>query len=266
MSMSEGVEKLVDLVRGAQRIVVFSGAGISTESGIPDFRGPGGVWEKFDPNDFHIDRFLATEESRRRYWQRSTAMYNQILMARPNEAHQAVVTLEKMGKLGAVITQNIDGLHQAAGTSPEKIIELHGSTMFVSCLSCGHRVDRTAFQPLVSGEGDAPPCPECGGLMKPATISFGQMLIPETLERATEETAKCDLFLVIGSSLVVYPAAEFPLRAIQGGAPLVILNRQDTPHDAHATLVLNDSAGEVMRGVIQELDQQLAPVAAPLPS
>jgi NAD-dependent protein deacetylase/lipoamidase len=265
-AMDEQVQQLVELVRAARRIVAFTGAGISTESGIPDFRGPGGVWEKFDPNDFHIDRFLASPEARRRHWQRSTAMYGQILQARPNAAHRAVAALEELGRLGAVITQNVDGLHQIAGSSPDRVIELHGNTRFVACLACGHRVAREAFQPLVSPEGDAPDCERCGGLMKPATISFGQMLTPESLKRAAEETDACDLFLVIGSSLVVYPAAEFPIRALRVGAPLVILNRQDTPHDPYATLVLNASAGEVMAAVVEGLGVSLAPLPAPLPA
>jgi NAD-dependent deacetylase len=245
---------------------VFTGAGISTESGIPDFRGPGGVWEKVDPGDFHIDRFLASEDSRRRYWLRSTEMYHQILMAKPNAAHRAVAALEPMGKLGAVITQNVDGLHQAAGTPPDKVIELHGSTLSVHCLSCGDHCERAAFQPLVSEGGDAPPCGKCGGLMKPATISFGQMLTPESLRRAAEETDRCDLFLVIGSSLVVYPAAEFPIRAIRGGASLAIINRQTTPHDPHAAVVLKETAGEVMAEVMAALGARPAPVAAALPA
>jgi NAD-dependent deacetylase len=262
--MIEPLERLIDLVQSARRIVVFTGAGISTESGIPDFRGPGGVWEKFDPNDFHIDRFLASVESRRRYWQRSTALYDQILQARPNAAHRAIVALEELGKLGAVITQNVDGLHQEAGTSPGRIVELHGNTRHIACLSCGRSVPRERFQPLVSAEGDAPECEHCGGLMKPATISFGQMLTPESLLRAAQETDVCDLFLVIGSSLVVYPAAEFPVRAVRAGAPLAIVNRQDTPHDPYATVVLNASAGDVMRSVVQGLGLPVA--AAPLPS
>lgn len=262
----EQVEKMVELIQASSRMVVFTGAGISTESGIPDFRGPGGVWEKFDPNEFHIDRFMASEESRRRYWLRSTDMYNQFLVSRPNAAHQAVVTLERMGKVSAVITQNVDGLHQAAGSNPDHVIELHGTALYVACLSCGHRMERTAFQPLVSEAGDAPDCDQCGGLMKPATISFGQMLIPENLARSAEETDASDLFLVIGSSLVVYPAAEFPARAMRNGAPLVILNRQDTPYDPVATVVVNESAGQVMTRVVEALGESLAPIAAPRPS
>jgi NAD-dependent deacetylase len=262
--MHEELDRLIGLVKAARRIVAFTGAGISTESGIPDFRGPGGVWEKFDPNDFHIDRFLANDASRRRYWMRSTAMYEQILQARPNAAHYALAALERLGKLGALITQNVDGLHQLAGSSPERIIELHGNTRAVACLSCGHRVPREDYQPLVTPEGDAPACERCGGLMKPATISFGQMLTPESLQRAAEETDACDLFLVIGSSLVVYPAAAFPLRALQAGAPLVIVNHQETPHDRYSTLVLNTSAGAALTALLEGLQVPLAPV--PLPS
>ena len=256
-------DSLVARLGNARRIAVFTGAGISTESGIPDFRSPGGVWERFDPNDFHIDRFLASVESRRRYWQRSTEMYEAILQARPNAAHRAVTRLHALGRLGAVITQNVDGLHQRAETPAEHVIELHGSTLHVGCLSCGWRVPRQDFQPRVTPEGDAPPCERCGGLMKPATISFGQMLEPRSLERATAETRQCDLFLVVGSSLVVYPAAGFPMLAAQRGAPLVILNREPTPHDGYADLVLRGSAGEVLGPALDALEAHSVP---PLPA
>ena len=261
--LSSNIDSLSALIRDSQRIVVFSGAGISTESGIPDFRGPGGVWEKFDPNEFHIDRFLASEESRRRYWQRSMHFYEGIAAAEPNQAHYALVELERMGRLGAVITQNVDGLHQIAGTSPELVIELHGTARFVDCMSCGERHVREEFQERVSPEGDAPDCGSCGGLMKPATISFGQQLSPESLERATQETDACDLFLVVGSSLVVYPAAGFPLVAVQKGTPLAIINHQDTPHDSYASVTVQESAGEVLPPIVEAL---AAEAAAPLPS
>ena len=261
--MSSDTENLSALIRGAERIVVFSGAGISTESGIPDFRGPGGVWEKFDPNEFHIDRFLASEESRRRYWQRSMNFYEGIAAAQPNPAPYALVELERMGRLGAVITQNVDGLHQIAGTSPELVIELHGTARFVDCLSCGERHLREDFEQRVSAEGDAPNCDNCGGLMKPATISFGQQLAPESLERASRETAACDLFLVIGSSLVVYPAAGFPLMAVQNGTPLAIINHQDTPHDSYAAVTVQESAGQVLPPIVEVLAAE-APMPLPV--
>ncbi|MBI4084109.1 MAG: Sir2 family NAD-dependent protein deacetylase [Candidatus Lambdaproteobacteria bacterium] len=249
--MNEQTERLTELVRGAARIVVFTGAGISTESGIPDFRGPNGVWTKYNPADFTIDRFLASAESRRRYWKRAAESWETIRKARPNAGHLAVVELEQMGRLSAVVTQNVDGLHQVAGNSPEKVIELHGNTRRVACLACKHSVERETFQALVSPEGDAPACEQCGGLMKPATISFGQMLDPETLERASAETERCDLFLVVGSSLVVYPAAGYPLMAVQRGVPLALVNLQDTPHDTYATVVVRAYAGEALPGVVE---------------
>lgn len=264
--MDDKLQRLIDLMDGARRIVVFSGAGISTESGIPDFRGPGGVWEKFDPNEFHIDRFLASAESRRKYWRRNTEMYHAILAARPNPAHMAVARLAELGRLGAVITQNVDGLHQLAGTPDGDVIELHGSTRYVGCLSCGTRVPREDFQPRVGPHFDAPPCDRCGGLMKPATISFGQMLTPESLRRASEETEACDLFIVIGSSLVVYPAAAFPLQAVEGGARLAIVNREPTPHDPYAQVVLLGSAGELLGSAMSALDPQFQAAPRPLPS
>lgn len=261
--MDPNVERLAGLVIRANRIVVFSGAGISTESGIPDFRGPGGVWTKYDPAEFHIDRFLASKESRRRYWTRTTELYKDIAKAAPNAAHYAVAELERLGRLGAVITQNVDGLHQAAGNSPDKVVELHGTHRFVSCLACGHSHPRDAYQRRVSPEGDAPDCEHCGGLMKPATISFGQMLKPETLDRAAQETRRCDLFLVVGTSLVVYPAAGYPLLAVEQGAPLAIVNLQETPHDGHAAVVVRAPAGETMKRVMQVLAQD---VPVPLPN
>ncbi|MBI3994262.1 MAG: Sir2 family NAD-dependent protein deacetylase [Candidatus Lambdaproteobacteria bacterium] len=262
--MNEELDKLVSLMRNARHVVVFTGAGISTESGIPDFRGPGGVWEKFDPNEFHIDRFLASAASRRMYWLRSEAMYAQMTQARPNAGHKAIADMERLGILSAVITQNVDGLHQDAGVSPGRVVELHGTARHVACLSCGRRMTREEFQPLLSPEGDAPPC-TCGGLMKPATISFGQMLPPEALERAGAATADCDLFLVIGSSLVVYPAAGFPLLAVERGAPLAIINHQETPQDAVATVVLRGSSGQVLPTVVGALAPgvQAAPFSRP---
>ena len=262
--MDELLNNLTQLVGEAKRIVVFTGAGISTESGIPDFRSPGGVWEKYDPNEFHIDCFLASAESRRRYWQRTTHFYEGMRDAQPNAGHMALVELERMNKLKAVITQNVDGLHQIAGSDPEKVIELHGTARYVHCLSCGHEHPREEFQPWVTPEGEAPNCEKCDGLMKPATISFGQSLREDTLTRAAEATAECDLFLVVGSSLVVYPAAGFPLVAAQQGTPLVIINIQETPHDPLAQLVIHASAGDTLRPVVENLGGN--PIPIPMPS
>jgi NAD-dependent deacetylase len=263
--MSEPIDRLTGLVRDARRIVVFTGAGISTESGIPDFRGPGGVWSKYDPSEFHIDRFLASPESRRRYWQRTTEFYREIAKAMPNAAHYAVVQLERMGKLSSVVTQNVDGLHQLAGSAPENVIELHGTHRFVSCLSCGHSHPRARFQEWVTPAGQAPDCEQCGGLMKPATISFGQMLKPEVLERAAEEARNCDLLWVVGSSLVVYPAAGLPLLAARNGAPLAIVNNEETPHDDLAAVVVRAPAGETLTQVLRALAPE-TPLPMPRPS
>ena len=246
--------------------MVFSGAGISTESGIPDFRSPGGIWEKFDVNDFHIERFLESKESRKKYWLRASQLYTEIAKAEPNAGHLAVVALEQMGKLSSLITQNVDGLHQLAGTGQDKVIELHGTSRNVHCLSCGETHPREIFQKKVSNDGDAPDCEKCGGLMKPATISFGQPLIQEDIERAAFEAENCDLFLVIGSSLVVYPAAGFPLLAVKKGALLVIINLQETPHDPYAEVVLRSPAGEVLPPVISELKGLFPITGQPLPS
>lgn len=251
--MEAEIEKLSGLLREAGKIVIFSGAGISTESGIPDFRSPGGVWEKFDPSEFHIDRFLASEESRRRYWQRTSQFYQGISEAQPNDGHHAVVKLEEMGLLAAVVTQNVDGLHQLAGTDPELIIELHGTARHVHCLSCGESHAREDFQPRVSPEGEAPACENCGGLMKPATVSFGQPLPQEELARAARLAEECDLFLVIGSSLVVYPAAGLPMIAVRNGTPLVIINLQETTYDEHAALTLSAPVGKVLPPAVSRL-------------
>ena len=256
-------EELTALVGESERVAVFTGAGISTESGIPDFRSLGGVWEKYDPNEFHIDRFLSSPESRRRYWQRTTAFYEGMRNAQPNAGHLALVELERMGKLQAVITQNVDGLHQMAGTTPDRVIELHGTARRVHCLDCGHDHPREEFQAWVTEDGEAPDCEQCGGLMKPATISFGQSLREEDLSRAAEATMTSDLFLVVGSSLVVYPAAGFPVMAAQQGTPLVIVNIQETPHDALAQVVVHASAGETLLPVVERLAGRSIPVAMP---
>jgi NAD-dependent deacetylase len=264
--MNDAWEALAALLRRSQRVLLFSGAGISTESGIPDFRGPNGVWTRFDPSEFHIDRFLAGEASRRRYWQRTTAFYQEIVKARPNAAHAAVVALERLGKLASVVTQNVDGLHQLAGTAPEKVVELHGTHRFVSCLSCGHTHPRAEFQARVTPEGVAPDCERCGGPMKPATISFGQTLKPEVLAHAQTEAERCDLFLVVGSSLVVYPAANLPVVAARRGAALAIVNLEETPLDGYAQLVLRAPAGEALSGAVALLAADVPRSAAPRPS
>jgi len=250
--MMELMERLVGLVREATRLVVFSGAGISTESGIPDFRSPGGLWSRYDPNEFLFQRFLASEETRRRYWQMHTEIYRTILGAQPNRAHLACVDLWRMGRLHRVITQNIDDLHQRAGLPRELVIELHGNALWVACLSCGRRLPREEVQPEFEATGQSPRC-QCGGLLKPATISFGQALPPEALRAAEEAARSCDLFLVVGSSLVVHPAALMPLYAKESGARLVMVNLSSTPYDDQADLIVRQPAGQTLGRLVELL-------------
>ncbi|MEW5922220.1 MAG: Sir2 family NAD-dependent protein deacetylase [Bacillota bacterium] len=230
------------------RTVVFSGAGISTESGIPDFRSPGGLWERFDPEELSFPRFVASAQSRRRYWEFYRENWRLSREARPNPAHCAVAALEQLGRLSVVITQNIDGLHQKGGSSPEKVLELHGNMWEVRCLSCARTYPWVEiFQRLEQG-GEVEDC-VCGGLLKPATVSFGQSLPGEVLEEARRHSINSDLFICIGSSLVVYPAASFPQMAKHKGARLVIINREPTSLDDMADLVISGEAGPVMTAV-----------------
>lgn len=259
--MTDQVEKVAELIVKAKRIVVFVGAGLSTESGIPDFRSPGGVWDRYNPEDFYFQNFLSSETSREKYWQMATEMYNSMKDARPNQAHLAVAELEKLGKLDCLITQNIDGLHFKAGNSPEKVLELHGTAMHVTCLTCNRRYDRDTIQArIVQGE-KAPRCNQCNGLLKPSTISFGQSMPEWETREAYERSATCDLFIVVGSSLVVQPAAQMPVVAHRGGAQLVIVNRDETACDDIADIVLKGQAGPTMAAVLEKVRQSLNTVS-----
>jgi NAD-dependent deacetylase len=242
------LDELRHALAAARRAVVFTGAGISTESGIPDFRSPGGIWERTRPIDFR--EFVESPAARRAYWTRKFEGHEAITSARPNRGHAAVAELVRRGTARAVITQNIDGLHQKAGVPAEHVIELHGNTTYAACLECGahHALDpiREAF--LASGA--LPVCRACGGLVKPATISFGQAMPVEAMRRAHDESQACDLFLCVGSSLVVHPAAGLPVIAKRSGARLVILNRDPTDLDAIADQVLNREIGDTLAGAV----------------
>jgi NAD-dependent deacetylase len=244
--MGSEIPRLAEWILSSKRTVVFTGAGMSTESGIPDFRSPGGIWSRYDPEDFTFQRFLSSEEARRRYWEMSTGFYQELKRARPNPGHVAIAELERKGKLDCVVTQNIDGLHQAAGNAPERVIELHGTALAVGCLSCGVRYDRDAVQERIARGEQVPRCDACQGLLKPATISFGQQMPERETAEAFRRAEQCDLFIVVGSSLVVQPAASLPMAAKRGGATLVIINRDPTPLDRLADLVICGSAGEVL--------------------
>jgi NAD-dependent deacetylase len=256
--MSGPIERIAELIVDSIRIVIFVGAGLSTESGIPDFRSPGGVWDKYDPQEFYFQRFLVSETSREKYWQMATDMYKLIKDAQPNRAHLAIAGLEQLGKLDYLITQNIDGLHFKAGNSPDKVLELHGTAMHVTCLNCHKRYNRDAIQNRIAGGDKAPLCNACKGLLKPATISFGQSMPVEETQAAYDHSAACDLFIVIGSSLVVHPAAQMPVIAKQNGAKLVIINRDETPCDPIADYVVHVQAGPTMAIVLDQVKRALA--------
>ena len=229
-------------------MVVFTGAGISTESGIPDFRSPGGVWSRMTP--IYFQDFVADAGKRREAWERTFAGRAGWTGRKPNAGHYAVARLVAEGKASSVITQNVDNLHQDSGVPPEKVIELHGNASYAKCLDCGERHELAELKDSFLKAGEIPYCRVCGGLVKTATISFGQPMPEEPMARAEVETLRCDLFLVLGSSLVVYPAAGFPLLAKRNGARLAIVNRESTELDAFADLVLHDEIGPVMSGVV----------------
>jgi len=244
MHSARDIADLARLIAEARDAVVFTGAGISTESGIPDFRSPGGMWTRMAPIDFQS--FLASEEARREAWRRKFESDPVIRQAEPNRGHRAVAKLIERGTAAAIITQNIDGLHQASGIPAERVIELHGNTTYAHCLDCLERYEIEDLRIAFARDEKPPRCTRCRGLIKTATISFGQAMPVEAMRRAEEATLAADLFLVLGSSLVVYPAAGFPEMAKANGATLVIVNREPTGLDRAADLVVNGSIGEIL--------------------
>lgn len=237
------------LLGEARRAVVFTGAGISTESGIPDFRSPGGMWTKYQPIQFQD--FMRSEEMRRETWRRKLNTDPTMRAAEPNRGHRAVEKLVRRGKVSAVITQNIDGLHQASGIPEDRVIELHGNSTYASCLECGRRHELEPIMTAFAVDETLPACADCGsGYVKPATISFGQSMPEEAMMRAQAETLACDLFIAVGSSLVVYPAAGFPVMAKRNGAGLAIVNREPTELDGYADVVLNEEIGPLLGDIV----------------
>ena len=241
-------ERLRAMVDAAKRIVAFTGAGISTESGIPDFRSPGGVWTRYKP--IYFDDFMASDEMRRESWRRKFATDETLLKAEPNAGHRALAKLVEQGRMSAIITQNIDGLHQRSGVPDSKVIELHGNTTYATCLDCGHRHELAPIRRAFLEDGRLPLCEKCEGIVKTATISFGQAMPEVPMLRAQEETLACDLFIVLGSSLVVYPAAGFPQLARRNGAKFVIVNRDPTDQDDDADLVIHKEIGPTLSRAI----------------
>lgn len=239
---------LAALIAGARRAVIFTGAGMSTESGVPDFRSPGGVWSRMRPILFQD--FLANEEARREAWTRAFSGAAGWTGAKPNAGHHALARWVAGGTVEAVITQNVDGLHQSSGIPGDRVIELHGNAGYATCLSCGHRRELDDLRGPFMERGEIPACLVCGGIIKTATISFGQPMPARQMAWAQAAATACDLFLVLGSSLVVFPAADLPLIAKRNGAILAIVNREATPQDRHADLVLHDEIGAVLAAAI----------------
>lgn len=244
--MNNPFELVASWIKGAKRVVALTGAGISTESGIPDFRGPQGIWtlspEAQELSD--INHYMTDPEVRKRSWQ--ARLVHPAFSAAPNDGHRAFAELESRGCLETLVTQNIDGLHQKAGSAPDRIIEIHGTIHDVICMSCQERAPmQRALDRVRTGESD-PPCRSCGGILKSATISFGQSLVPEDLDRSFEAAASCDLFIAAGTSLSVTPVAYLPQVALERGARLVIINAQPTPFDDYADAVYREPLGVVL--------------------
>jgi len=242
--LQNGVERLGELIAQSSAIVPFTGAGISTESGIPDFRSPGGLWTRNRPIPF--DEFVADQDARDEAWRRRFAMEETFAAAKPTRGHRALAALYKAGKVPGLITQNIDNLHQASGINPADVVELHGNTTYARCIGCGTRYELAWVKQRFDASGQAPSCLRCEQPVKTATISFGQAMPEDEMQRAAELSERCDLFLAIGSSLVVWPAAGFPLLAKRSGAKLVIINNEPTEQDEHADLVIRHDIGETL--------------------
>ncbi len=242
-SLTRSIATLQDMIQGARIVAGFTGAGISTESGIPDFRSPNSPWMRNKPIPFEL--FLESSKARREAWRRKFTMDDLYRGALPSAGHIGFASLVVSGQMPAVITQNIDGLHQASGLAEDQVIELHGNGTYAKCLSCGRRHELDWLRYHFERNGDPPECMACGGILKSATISFGQAMPEEPMRRAQRLSAACDLFLVAGSSLVVFPAAAFPAFAKENGARLVIVTREPTPREKAADLVIHAEIGEV---------------------
>ena len=238
------IRALAEAIDAAKRVVVFTGAGISTESGIPDFRSPNGIWARTTP--IYFDEFVSSEDARREAWRRKFEIDRDMIEAEPNRGHRAVARLVRTGKASSVITQNIDGLHQESGVPDEQVVELHGNGTYATCLACGARHELELIKAAFEKDGALPLCRSCGGIVKTATISFGQAMPDAEMERARVESLACDLLIAAGSSLVVYPAAGFPVMAKRNGARLAIVNREATDLDDMADLVVNREIGPTL--------------------
>ena len=248
--MKEEIAQIASKIKQGGKNVVFTGAGISTESGIPDYRSQGGIWDKFRP--VYFDEFMSSREARKEYWRRWVELYEGITRATPNPAHRALAGLHDMGLLQAVITQNVDGLHQDSGLPDEKIIELHGNTRRIRCMSCRQIVPTENVQQRLTAGDPAPEC-DCGGYLKPDTISFGQSMPVAEVEKASALSQGSDFFMVVGSTLVVQPAAHMPYYAKNNGAFLAIINLSETPCDEMCDALIREKAGVALQAILNEV-------------
>jgi len=256
------VARARELVRRSQRIVFLTGAGISTESGIPDYRTGAVAWKQYDTKQFRFERFVASEDSRRAYWEMSQDFFLVLRAALPNAAHDAIAGLDALGKLEAIITQNVDRLHQRAGVADERVIEIHGNEHTVSCLRCGQSYDREEIYRWILHGVDVPYCSRCQGILKPDSVAFGQPMIDEECERALAAVRNADLLIIAGTSLEVQPVASLPVVALRAGTPVLIVNLQATDYDAFAELVLRGSCGALLSEICQ-LDTSRANASDP---
>lgn len=250
-SFEEQLQDAIELIQPARRVVALTGAGISTESGIPDFRSPGSIWRQQPPVSYQD--FISKPEARQRYWETRRSLSGQVAAAKPNAAHSALVEMERKGILLGIITQNFDGLHHDAGSRPERVVELHGTSREAACTLCGARSSMQDLQQRIDAGETDPTCSLCGGYMKTATILFGQRVPEDVLSRAKEMANECDLFLVVGSSLQVTPAAALPRLALVRDVPLIIINLQPTPLDDYADVILRAKAGEALPPIVAAL-------------
>ena len=255
--LEKDINALADLIVNSERILIFSGAGISTESGIPDFRSPGGFWTRFDPEDFTIQKFISDEGARKKHWGAMTEGGLITPDAKPNLAHYAIAELEEMGKLYGIVTQNVDGLHQKAGNSEDIVFQLHGDMSHARCLSCNVRYPMEEVMERVKQGEDIPDCRSCGGILKPDAVYFGESLPMEVLSESQNRAQTCDMCIVLGSSLVVYPAANIPIIASRSKASLVIVNMEPTDMDHMAKFCIYAKAGEVMSRTMEKVREKV---------
>ena len=249
------IEEVADLIRSSEKVLIVTGAGVSTESGIPDFRGADGIWNKYDPEDFTIQKFMSDKSARRLHWNLLSDGDLSMFKADPNPAHHAITELNTTGKLYGVVTQNVDGLHQKAGLPEEMVFQLHGDLSHAKCLDCGSRFPMQTVAEWVGTDIDEPVCEKCSGMLKPDAVLFGEQLPFEVLSEAERRSRKCDLCIVLGSTLSVYPAALIPRYASESGAKLVIINLGPTELDSRADIRIEGKAGEVMTQIIASVGQ-----------